>query len=127
MNRVILKGRVVRDLELKNVGANNTPVVNFTLAVDKRTSKDKEKQADFISVKALGKTAEFIAKYFSKGKEMLVEGRIDTGSYEKDGKKVYTTDVLVENVEFTNGGGNGGGQKESAPETEAAPEEELDF
>jgi single-strand DNA-binding protein len=126
MNRVILKGRVVRDLELKHVGANNTAVVNFTLAVDKRTSKDKEKQVDYISSKALGKTAEFIAKYFSKGKEMLVEGRIDTGSYEKDGKKVYTTEVLVENVEFTNGGGNGG-KKEDEPTPETAPEEELDF
>lgn len=96
MNLVIEKGRLTRDPEIQTTQSGTT-FARFSLAVD-RISKDKG--ADFISMKAFGKTAEFIAKYTEKGKQILVEGHIQTGSYEKDGKKIYTTDIIADRVEF---------------------------
>lgn len=79
----------------------NTTVTRFTLAVDRRVKTDGQPDADFISCVAFGKTADFVDKYFHKGMKMLLEGRIQTGSYtNKEGVKVYTTDVIAENVEF---------------------------
>lgn len=95
MNKVILIGRLTKEPEMRT---GNTTVTRFTVAVDRRT-KDGQ-TADFPSCVAFGKTAEFISKYFHKGMKIAIEGRIQTGSYEKDGKKVYTTDVVVENAEF---------------------------
>ena len=103
MNKVILVGRLTRDPEVKYGGENNDKAVSrFSLAVDRRFKKDgDDQQADFISCVAFGKTAEFTEKYASKGTKFVVEGRIQTGSYtNKDGQKVYTTDVVVENLEF---------------------------
>ena len=102
MNKAILMGRITRDPDVRYVGANNTAVARFTLAVDRRFQRDNSEQtADFISCVAFGKTAEFIEKYGHKGTKFVVEGRIQTGSYtNKDGQKVYTTDVVCENVEF---------------------------
>lgn len=102
MNKVILMGRLTRDPEVRYTQGDNASVVaRFSLAVDRRFKKDGEQTADFISCVAFGKTGEFIEKYGHKGTKFVVEGRIQTGSYtNKDGQKVYTTDVVVEQVEF---------------------------
>ncbi|MBD9181084.1 MAG: single-stranded DNA-binding protein [Roseburia intestinalis] len=103
MNKVILMGRLTRDPEVRYTqGDNASAVARFSLAVDRRFKKDGEQTADFINCVAFGKTGEFIEKYGRKGTKFVVEGRIQTGSYtNKDGQKVYTTDVVVEQVEFT--------------------------
>lgn len=99
MNKVILMGRLTRDPEVRQSG--DTVVARFSLAVDRRFKKDGDQTADFINCVAFGKTGEFIAKYAHKGTKFVIEGRIQTGSYtNKDGQKVYTTDVVVEQVEF---------------------------
>ena len=102
MNKVILMGRLTRDSEVRYTqGDNASAVARFSLAVDRRFKKDGEQTADFINCVAFGKTGEFIEKYGRKGTKFVVEGRIQTGSYtNKDGQKVYTTDVVVEQVEF---------------------------
>jgi single-strand DNA-binding protein len=102
MNKVILMGRLTRDPEVRySQGDNASAVARFSLAVDRRFKKDGEQTADFINCVAFGKTGEFIEKYGRKGTKFVVEGRIQTGSYtNKDGQKVYTTDVVVEQVEF---------------------------
>lgn len=102
MNKVILMGRLTRDPEVRYTqGDNASAVARFSLAVDRRFKKDGEQTADFINCVAFGKTGEFIEKYGRKGTKFVVEGRIQTGSYtNKDGQKVYTTDVVVEQVEF---------------------------
>jgi single-strand DNA-binding protein len=101
MNKVILVGRLTRDPETRQAG--ETTVTRFSLAVDRRFRKagdETSPSADFPSCVAFGKTAEFINKYFKQGVKMALEGRIQTGSYEKDGVKHYTTDVIAEAVEF---------------------------
>ena len=99
MNKTILMGRLTRDPEVRYSG--DTSVARFSLAVDRRFKKDGEQAADFISCVAFGKTGEFIGKYGHKGTKFVVEGHIQTGSFtNKDGQKVYTTDVIVEQVEF---------------------------
>lgn len=99
MNKVILIGRLTRDPEVR--AANNTTIARFTLAVDRRFKQDGGQAADFPSIVAFGKTAEFISKYFYKGMKIALEGRIQTGDYtDKDGVKHYTTDVIAEQVEF---------------------------
>ena len=102
MNKVILMGRLTRDPEVRYTqGDNTSAVARFSLAVDRRFKKDGEQTADFINCVAFGKTGEFIEKYGRKGTKFVVEGRIQTGSYtNKDGQKVYTTDVVVEQIEF---------------------------
>ena len=95
-------GRLTRDPEVRYTqGDNASAVARFSLAVDRRFKKDGDQTADFINCVAFGKTGEFIEKYGRKGTKFVVEGRIQTGSYtNKDGQKVYTTDVVVEQVEF---------------------------
>ena len=103
LNKVFLCGRMVRDAEVRySQGENASAVARFSLAVDRRYKKDGEEQtADFINCVSFGRTGEFLEKYGKKGTKFLVEGRIQTGSYtNKDGQKVYTTDVVVEQVEF---------------------------
>ncbi len=101
MNKVILVGRLTRDPEVRYGGANNTAVARFSLAVDRRLKRENEPTADFINCVAVGKSAEFIEKYFKKGVKVSICGHIQTGSYtNKDGQKVYTTDVFVEEQEF---------------------------
>ena len=97
MNKVILIGRMTKDAEVRYTQQKNTAVANLTLAVDRKTEKDK---TDFINCVAWGKVAELIEKYVSKGDRLGIVGHIQTGSYEKDGKKVYTTEVFVEELEF---------------------------
>lgn len=98
MNKVILMGRLTRDPDF-NTTANGNVVARFTIAIDRRFKTDGQ-ETDFPSCVAFSKTAEFMKKYFHKGMKILVEGRLQTGSYEKDGVKHYTTDVIVESVEF---------------------------
>lgn len=91
-------GRLTRDVELKKTGTGKS-VVNFTVAINRRFGKDKDK-ADFLNCVAWNKTADFMANYLSKGALVSIEGRIETGSYEdNDGKRVYTTDVVVDNLQ----------------------------
>lgn len=119
MNKVILVGRLTRDPEMRNT--QNSCCARFSVAVDRRFKKEgDEVTADFISCIAWGKTAEFIEKYFSKGMRIGLTGRIQTGSYtNRDGQKVYTTDVVVEEVEFVeskkSGSGNGDGGRTAPP------------
>ena len=98
MNTVILMGRLTRDADIRqSQGEKPVTVARYTLAVDR---KGKDAGADFINMVSFGKTAEFIEKYVHKGTKIVTKGRIQTGSYEKDGKKIYTTDVIAEEVEF---------------------------
>ena len=107
MNNVALIGRLTRDPELRYT-QNGAAVVRFTIAVDRRMSKERKREAeasnqqtaDFISCTAWRQTAELIANYFKKGNRIGVTGRIQTGSYERDGQTVYTTDVIAESVDF---------------------------
>ena len=103
MNKVILMGRLTRDPEVRYTqGDNAMAIARYSLAVDRRFKKDGDEQtADFINCIAFGKAGEFAEKYFRKGTKIAVVGRIQTGSYtNKDGQKVYTTDVVVEEQEF---------------------------
>ena len=117
MNKVILMGRLTRDPEVRySQGENATAVARYTLAVDRRVSRNNqngEQTADFIQCVAFGRSGEFAEKYFRKGTKVLVTGRIQTGSYtNKDGQRVYTTDVVVEDQEFAeskNASQNNGG------------------
>ena len=99
MNSAILCGRLTKDPEIKST--EKSTVARFTLAVDRRIKAEGQPEADFIPCVAFGKTADFVDKYFHKGMKMLLEGHIQTGSYtNKEGAKVYTTDVIAESVEF---------------------------
>lgn len=120
MNKVILMGRLTRDPEVRTSG--DTAVARFSLAVDRRFKKDGEQTADFINCVAFGKTGEFIEKYGHKGTKFVVEGRIQTGSYtNKDGQKVYTTDVVVEQVEFAESKASADGNTANNPAYSNAP------
>lgn len=105
MNKVILMGRLVRDPEVRySQGENAMAIARYTLAVDRRFNRNNggdEQTADFITCVAFGRSGEFAEKYLRKGTKMAVTGRIQTGSYtNKDGVKVYTTEVIVEDQEF---------------------------
>lgn len=103
MNKVILMGRLTRDPDVRysQTANGSMAVARYTLAVDRRFKKDGEANADFISCVAFGKVGEFAEKYLHQGTKIVVEGKIQTGSYtNKDGNKVYTTDIYVENCEF---------------------------
>lgn len=102
MNKVILMGRLTRDPDVRySQGENPIAIARYTLAVDRRFKRDGEASADFISCLCFGKAAEFAEKYLRQGTKMTVCGRIQTGSYtNKDGNKVYTTEVVVEEQEF---------------------------
>ena len=105
MNKVILMGRLTRDPEVRySQGATPLAIARYTLAVDRRNAKSNngdEQTADFINCVAFGRSGEFAEKYFRKGTKLLVSGRIQTGSYtNKDGVKVYTTEVVVDDQEF---------------------------
>ena len=103
MNKVILMGRLTRDPEVRysTSGDGQLAIARYTLAVDRRFKRDGEQSADFIRCVAFGRSGEFAEKYLRKGTKVVVTGRIQTGSYQdKDGKTVYTTEVVVENQEF---------------------------
>lgn len=123
MNKVVLMGRLTRDPDVRYTqGQDQKCIARYTLAVDRRKSRDSEgQQADFISCVAFGKSGEFVEKYCHKGTKLVVSGRIQTGSYtNRDGQKVYTTDVVAEDQEFAeskSAAGNGTGE---AVRTDAA-------
>ena len=103
MNKVILMGRLTRDPEVRYSTSGDTQlaIARYTLAVDRRFKRDGDQSADFIRCVAFGRSGEFAEKYFHQGTKIVAEGRIQTGSYQdKDGKTVYTTEVVVENQEF---------------------------
>lgn len=115
MNKVILIGRLTKDADVK-VSSTGMSIARFNLAVDRKFKKDNEQTCDFISCVAFSKTAEFLEKYGKKGIKFVLEGSIQTGSYtNKDGNKVYTTDIAVQSVEFA----------ESKASTQNAPTQEL--
>ena len=102
MNKVVLMGRLTKDPDVRYAsGENSTTVARYTLAVDRRFKRDGEATADFISCVAFGRQADVAGQYFRRGTKLTISGRIQTGSYTgKDGQKVYTTDVVVEEQEF---------------------------
>lgn len=103
MNKVILMGRLVKDPEIRYTqGDSATCIAKYTLAVDRKFKRQNDEQtADFISCIAFGKSGEFVEKYCQKGTKLAITGRVQTGSYtNKDGQKVYTTDVIAEEQEF---------------------------
>ncbi len=100
MNKAILMGRLTRDPELRTT-QSGISVVRFSLAVDRRfKNQSGERESDFVSCVAWRQTAEFIAKYFNKGSKLAIVGSIQTGSYERDGQTVYTTDVVADEAYF---------------------------
>lgn len=117
MNKVILMGRLTKDPDMR--GEGTSLCARYTLAVDRKYSKNnEEKQTDFINCVVFSKGAEFAEKYFKKGTKVLITGRIQTGSYtNKDGAKVYTTDIVCEEQEFaeSKGAGSGENSQENAP------------
>ena len=118
MNKVILMGRLTRDPEVRYTqGDNAMAIARYSLAVDRRFKRDGEPDADFINCVAFGKSGEFAEKYLKKGTKVVVVGRIQTGSYtNKDGQKVYTTDVVVEEHEFAESKNSGSSDtNQSAP------------
>ena len=127
MNKVILMGRLTRDPEVRySQGENAMAIARYTLAVDRRFNRNNDEQtADFISCVAFGRSGEFAEKYFHKGTKIAVTGRIQTGSYtNKDGVKVYTTDVVVEDQEFAeskSASQQAGNEYAPAGRTESAP------
>ena len=126
MNKVILMGRLTRDPEVRySQGDSSTAVARYSLAVDRRRSgSNGEQTADFINIVAFGRSAEFAEKYFRKGMKVLVTGRIQTGSYtNKEGQKVYTTDVVAEDQEFceSKNSSNNGGYDPAQGHSDAAP------
>lgn len=108
MNKVILMGRLVREPEIRYTqSAEPMAIARYTIAVDRKFKREGEQTADFISCIAFGKAAEFAEKYYKKGTKIAIVGRIQTGSYtNKDGVKVYTTDVVVEEQEFAESKGS---------------------
>ena len=127
MNKVILMGRLTRDPEVRySAGENSLAIARYTLAVDRRFKRDGEATADFISCVVFGKQAEFAEKYFRQGIRIVVSGRIQTGSYtNRDGVKVYTTEVVVEEQEFAESkavsDANAGSFRQAAPSPAPAP------
>lgn len=126
MNKVILCGRLTRDPEVRySQGENQTAIARYTLAVDRRYKRQGDEQtADFINCVVFGKGAEFAENYLRQGTKIIAEGRIQTGSYtNKDGNKVYTTDVVVENQEFAESKAaaakNNGGDAPTKPQASA--------
>lgn len=119
MNKVILMGRLTRDPEVRySQGERSMAIARYTLAVDRRGRRsqdgDQGQTADFINIVAFDRAGEFAEKYFRQGMRVLVSGRIQTGSYvNKDGQKVYTTDVIVDDQEFADGKGQDGGSGSS--------------
>lgn len=119
MNKVIEIGRLVREPEIRySQGASSTCVARYTLAVDRKFKQEGQPTADFINCIAFGKLGEFAEKYLRKGIKIAVTGRIQTGSYtNKDGQKVYTTDVVVEEQEFCESKSSNQSQGNDRPQT----------
>lgn len=118
MNKVVIMGRITRNPEVRySQGENATAIARYTIAADRRFKRDGEPSADFIPCVVFGKPAEFADKYFKQGMRISISGRIQTGSYtNKDGRKIYTTEVVVEEQEFAEN------KKESQQEQRPEPQ-----
>lgn len=117
MNKVILIGRLTKDPELR-YNEKNKAITNFTLAVKRPYKNDKDEyESDFIFCKSFGARAETIGKFCKKGDLVGIEGKIQTGSYEKDGQKLYSTEIIIENIQFLSSSTNAPG-KSKKPEDE---------
>jgi len=126
MNKVILMGRLTREPDVRySQGENPMAIARYTLAVDRRFKRDGEQTADFIGCVAFARQAEFVEKYLHQGTKVVVTGRIQTGSYtNKDGQKVYTTDVVAEDHEFAeskSAAAESGGYQPAAPQSRPEP------
>ena len=124
MNKVILMGRLTREPNVRYTQQNSSQesmcVARYTLAVDRRGARDGQQSADFISCVAFGKNGEFAEKYFKQGTKIAITGRIQTGSYtNRDGQKIYTTDVVIEEQEFAESKKAAGEQEQNAGYTDA--------
>ncbi len=125
MNVVVLMGRLTRDPEVRySQGVNSTAVARYTLAVDRPYRREGENNADFIGCVAFGRSAEFAEKYFRQGTKIAITGRIQTGSYvNREGQKVYTTDVVINTQEFA---GSKNEVQEPAPKGQPMPDVDKD-
>lgn len=121
MNKVILMGRLTHDPEVYTTAKGNT-IARFNLAIDRSYKSDGQPTADFPSIVAFNKTAEFVEKYIHKGMKIALEGRLQTGSYEKGGVKHYTTDVVADSVEFAESKKADNTQQESGDEWQEMPD-----
>ena len=121
MNKVILKGRLTKSPELKYINENMS-VTNFSVAVDRKVKAGEEKKTDFINCTAWNKQGEFIEKYFSKGQEIAIVGRLEVNNYEKDGERKTSVYVVVEEVEFV-----GSKKKEQKEDVENVEDLEINF
>ena len=129
MNQVIISGRITKDIELKYT-TSQMAVARFSLALDRGKDKDgNDKGADFPNCVAFGRTAENLEKFSGKGLRVSIIGHLQTGSYDKDGKKVYTTDVIADRVEIIDWKGRteSASQQNDIPQGFAAIEEEIPF
>lgn len=123
MNKVILMGRLTRDPDVRYSTGDNLAIARYTLAVDRRFRRDGEAAADFINCVNFGRAAEFAEKYLRQGTKIAVSGRIQTGNYtNRDGHKVYTTEIVVEEQEFAEGKNAGSGSSHSQPAPETDPD-----
>lgn len=113
MNKVSIVGTICRDIDVRTGQGENSTVARFSVAINRKfKNKDGQYDADFPSIIAFGKSAEFVQKYFEKGMRIGIIGRIQTGRYtNKDGQTVYTTDVVAEEIEFVEGKGSQSGQQ----------------
>ena len=126
MNKVILVGRLTKDPEIR--ATENTTIAMYSLAVDRKFKRDGEPTADFITCKAFGRGGEFAEKYLHKGTKIAVVGHIQTGSYtNKDGNKVYTTDVIVDEHEFVESKANNQAEAKPTDDFSDMPEADLPF
>ncbi len=125
MNKVILMGRLCNDVEARYT-QNGMCVARYRLAVDRRFKREGEPEADFLSIVAFNKAGEFAEKWFRKGMKVVVEGRIQTGSYtNKEGQKVYTTDIIAEDQEFAESKKASEENNNSAPQTQNNASDEF--
>ena len=129
MNKVILMGRLTRDPEVRySQGDNANAVARYTLAVDRRFRREGEATADFINCVAFGRSAEFAERYLRQGTNIVVSGRIQTGSYtNRDGQKVYTTEVVVEESEFAESKANSSAPSNNSYQASPAPSPSADI
>ena len=131
MNKVVLMGRLARDPDIRYTqGDSPMCIARYTLAVDRRFTRNNQdgQTADFISCVAFGKSGEFVEKYCHKGTKLVVSGRIQTGSYtNRDGQKVYTTDVVAEEQEFAESKNAGNGEKGNTAPGQQADQQDMGF
>ena len=124
MNKVILMGRLTRDPNVRYTqGAESTCVARYTLAVDRRAKQEGQQSADFIGCVAFGRNGEFAEKYLKQGSKIVVTGHIQTGSYtNRDGNKVYTTDIIIEEQEFAESKAAAERNQQQEPQPQPQPE-----